>query len=608
MSSSTRKASFALIRGAWESTAGVRPQFFAFVVLFVIAYTLDLMVPWAIGYTLGVFVKSGFTDKAFHDASLGILAYSILRMGNITLHHTARYLQACVAYNAKMNILTRLFGAMMRYPLRWHISTHSGDNLSKLHRAEGAVANVVGTYIWQMIEGLVKVFGAAIAIFALDIYVATLVMTMAVATIGLMVAFNKKLTAKIRLNNKFGNKINRISVDYLVNVVTVKTLGLENQATRYLTDQREEGAKINRKIAKYMELKWAATGVGHGLVIGFGLFIFFLTHKNALGSSEDIQQIYVLLNYLDRIFQAIGSFTGYYGGLVEAATAYEDADEIFDSLESFAQPADRSGHKPEATWRDISIKDLNFSYVQGERGGLRNVEVAIKKGEKIALVGHSGGGKSTFLKVLAGLLHPDSYSISTDEQVGMSIEALTNQCLLIPQEPEIFSESVKYNLTMGDEFDSKELSFFISLCKLDQVMARLPEGLESNLAEKGLNLSVGEKQRVALARGLLRAVGKNALLLDEPTSSLDPKTEKEIFLGLLYHFADKTVLSACHRLNLVPLFDKIILFEQGTILECGTFAELIEKRSHFARAWDDYQSKLGKSEGQTQEIIERPLV
>jgi len=604
MPRSTHKASIALLRGSWEATIDDRIRFFGFIVLFIAAYTLDLAVPWAIGYTLSVFVKNAGTADALQQASYGILMYSALRMGNILLHHTARYLQASVTYNAKMHMLTKLFGAMMKYPLRWHISTHSGDNLSKLYRAEGAVANVVGTYIWQVIEGVVKVFGAAIAIFTVDTTIAIVVVVSAVMTIVIMILFNKKLTEKIRRNNSFGNKINRICVDYLVNVVTVKTLGLENQASRYLVDQRKEGHFIARKIAKYMELKWAIIGLGQLAAIGGGLLIYFYGHAGADGATN-IQEVFVLINYLDRIFQAVGSFTGYYSGIVEAATAYEDADDILTNL-SREDATTSTAPKMDQSWKQINIREMNFSYVVGERAGLQNIDLTVKRGEKIALVGHSGSGKSTFLKVIAGLLSPDGYSISSDTQLSVNIESLMKECLLIPQEPEIFSESVKYNLTMGDEFDSKELQFFVSLCKLDRLMARLPQGVDSNLAEKGLNLSVGEKQRVALARGLLRAVNKSIILLDEPSSSLDPKTEKEIYLGLLYHFADKTIFSACHRLNLVPMFDKIVMFDQGVILEVGSFPELLEKKGYFSRAWEDYQSKL--SGGQPTAVVEEALV
>ena len=124
------------------------------------------------------------------------------------------------------------------------------------------------------------------------------------------------------------------------------------------------------------------------------------------------------------------------------------------------------------------------------------------------------------------------------------------------------------------------------------MVARLPQGLDSELSERAMNLSVGEKQRVACARGLMRARHRDLLLLDEPTSSLDPMTEKQIFYGLLHHFADRTVITACHRLALVPLFNKIVYVRRGRIEEVGTFAELLEKRGAFYLAWKDYEEKV----------------
>ena len=303
-----------------------------------------------------------------------------------------------------------------------------------------------------------------------------------------------------------------------------------------------------------------------------------------------MQEVYVLLAYLEQIFGAIGSFTGFYSGLIESSTAYEDAVKIIENSEALPERA--ANIVVDNSWSSAVIKKLNFSYVPGEKVGLNNVKFEFRRGEKIALVGPSGSGKSTLLKVFGGLLQPDSYLLSTDTQSSVLLEDYIQQCLLIPQEPEIFSENVIYNLTMGEEFDSKEISFFVSLCKLDQVLAKLPLGLYSSLAEKGLNLSVGEKQRVALARGLLRAGGKEVILLDEPTSSLDPKTEKDIFLGILYHFSGRTVFSSCHRLNLIPLFDKIVFMAQSQILEVGSFDELMEARGHFYKAWDDYERNI----------------
>lgn len=599
MSQKKSRPFFELLKGSWEATKDERPRFYGFVVLYILAYTLSLLEPWAIAYTLDAFSQKGLTEEGFKYGMYGIAGYIGLRLLYSFFHHFARYMQNRVSYAARMRTLTRVFDALMHFPLRWHIAHHSGENLSKLQRTAGAVEGIIGNYIWQFIEGTVKVIFAGVALFTLDFWVATNVLVASIVTLFLMIFFNRQLTGRIRKNNTFGNKLNRIVIDYLVNVVTVKTLGVEESAKKHLRDQRAEGLGLSQNISKYMELKWGVTGIGYALVIGSSLAIYF---HGRIGSNEvfEVGPVYVLLNYLDRIFQAIGSFTGYVSGVTEASTAYEDASEILSG--SAMTPERLTDAGVNKNWNTVNIKGLNFSYVPGEHVGLNNVELSFKRGEKIALVGQSGSGKSTLLKVLAGLIEPETYSLGTDVQPSLDIDSFISQCLLIPQEPEIFSESVIYNLTMGEDFESREVSFFISLCKLDVLLGKLPNGWDSSLAEKGLNLSVGEKQRLALARGLLRASKKSVLLLDEPTSSLDPKTEKEIFLGLLYHFSNRTVLSSCHRLNLIPLFDKVVFMSNSSVLEVGTFPELIEKRGYFFRAWDDYERNIKNTSPQAEEL------
>ncbi len=594
---STKQSFVALLKGAWQATIDERPRLFVFCFFFALAYGLDLLVPWTMGYTLGTFVQYGFSPEAMHRGILMLCAYTALRLTYAFFMHFARYVQNRVAYSSRMHTLSEIFDCFMKFPLRWHVEHHSGENLSKLHRSAGAIDLLIGTYVWQIIECSIKVIGAAAAIFALDFQVAFAVLLVSVGTISAMIFFNLKLTRHIRRNNIFWNKINRICVDYLSNIVTVKTLGVEEAAKRHLRGQRAQGLRLSQQISRLMEMKWGSTDVGSALVVGMSLFIYFYNHQQR-NIAFDVAAVYVMLNYLDRIFAAIGSFTGYYSGLIESSIAYEDAIDI--TKHAAAVPDRHSESEFRATWNMVTIRKLNFSYVPGEKIGLNNVEVSFLRGEKIALVGASGSGKSTLLKVFGGLLAPDSYALSTDVEQNITLENFVPTCLLLPQEPEIFSESVIYNLSMGEKFDSERLSFFTTLCKLDTVFEKLPHGLYSNLAEKGLNLSVGEKQRVALARGLLRANEKDILLLDEPTSSLDPKTEKEIFLGLLYHFSNRTVIASCHRLNLIPLFDKIVFMANSQVIEVGSFNELIEKRSHFFRAWDDYERNIkAKSNPQT---------
>ena len=581
-----------LLRACWESTIEERFKFFSFIILFIISNIFELLMPWAIGYTLGIFVKNGFTHEAYQESLYGIGLFVTLRFGNTITHHLARYFQNTVAYTSKMHMLNKVFSAFLSFPLNWHLKSHSGENLSKLHRSSGAVDSMIGTYSWQVVEGVVKILFASTAIIALDKWVALNVFGMGMITIFVMIYFNSKLSNAIRMNNSFANKINRICVDYLFHVVTVKTLSLEDVASKYLLNQNDEGLQNSKKISKFSELKWGTTSSGYGFVIGTSLLIYFYSHKG-LNEAFDIAKVYVLLNYLDKIFQAIGSFTAYYGGIIEASIAYEDASTIFKQRDNL--PTNYTPIKVNSEWKELKFKNINFNYESADFTGLTDFTVNIKKGEKIALVGPSGGGKSTFLKITAGLLIPESYEISTDTQDNLNIFDIGKISLLVPQEPEIFSESLLYNITMGDKVSDTEIQLYIDICKLQPIIDKLPNGIYTNLAENGLNMSVGEKQRAAMTRGLLRAAKKDIILLDEPTSSLDPKTEKEIFYSILSYFSGRTIMTACHRLNLVPLFDKVIYIAKGEVLEVGTFHELINKKGFFFKAWDDYERKVGKN-------------
>lgn len=581
-----------LARASWESTAGTRVRFFCFVSLYVIAYSIDLLVPWAIGWTLGVFVKNGLTQEAFNQSLNGIALYVGLKMAYAASHHFGRYFQGTTAYNSRFKKLEEVFTALITFPLKWHVHHHTGENLSRLHRSVGAIESVVSNYVWQIIDGVMKFFAATLLIFALDAEVAIVVLVMGFVTVMVMILFNARLTRNIRKNNRFYDRLNRTCVDYLSNIITVKTLRLETPAISYLTEQRDEGFRLSRKIWKYQELKWGTIAVGYSLVMGTSLLVYF-NNQRQLGTAFDVAQVYVLLNYLDRIFAAIGSFTGYYGGIIEAATAYDDASTVLNESKQLMEPI-RNGNLPRG-WSTLDLKDVSFSY-GGELQNLKRVSVSIKRGEKVALVGPSGGGKSTLLKAMSGMLAVQEGDAFTDDGGRYTLEDVAQVSLLVPQEPEIFSETVRYNLSFGQEFTEQQMQKAIEICRIDHLLQKLSKSWDSELEEAGLNISVGERQRLALARGILRVPGKDILLLDEPTSSLDPLTEKQIFAGILHQFSDLTVITACHRLALVPLFDKVIYVKDGRVEEVGSFPELRAAGRGFSAAWSDYERTVTSGE------------
>jgi ABC-type multidrug transport system fused ATPase/permease subunit len=170
------------------------------------------------------------------------------------------------------------------------------------------------------------------------------------------------------------------------------------------------------------------------------------------------------------------------------------------------------------------------------------------------------------------------------------LAAVSKCTTLIPQEPEVFADSVLMNITMGIEGSPEKVARALEMARFSDVVARLPKGLESNIAEKGVSLSGGEKQRLALARGIFFAFDSDSeiILLDESTSSVDLTNERVIYEKLLKHFSSELILATTHKFNLLPLFDEIIVMKHGEIVERGTLAELVSRDGVLSTMWSEY--------------------
>ncbi|MDO8260190.1 MAG: ABC transporter ATP-binding protein, partial [Candidatus Magasanikbacteria bacterium] len=222
---------------------------------------------------------------------------------------------------------------------------------------------------------------------------------------------------------------------------------------------------------------------------------------------------------------------------------------------------------------------------------LDDISFNITNGKKIALIGVSGSGKSTVLSLLRGLHHPDSVKVFCDgKRLRKGLKHLEDYCTLIPQEPEIFNNTIEYNITLGVHTDRKQLAEVIKLANLSELIARLEKGLKTNVLEKGVSLSGGEKQRLALARGLLAAKSSQILLLDEPTSSVDVENELKIYQNLFETFKDKVIISAVHSLHLLRNFDYVYMFKESHLIAEGDFNALLED-DNFKVLWESYSQE-----------------
>ena len=207
----------------------------------------------------------------------------------------------------------------------------------------------------------------------------------------------------------------------------------------------------------------------------------------------------------------------------------------------------------DAPWQTLSLRSATLRYGDDARGGLRGVDLELQRGARVALIGPSGGGKSTLLRTLA---------------------------TLIPQEAEVFEASVEENLTFGQPADPAALQSAMHAGVFDEVLERLPDGLQSGLSERGGNLSGGQRQRLALARGALAAEGSSLLLLDEPTSALDPQAEGRVFDRVVAAFPSACIVASVHRPSLLARFDTVVVVEAGRVGDAGPRDAVLARRAH----------------------------
>lgn len=208
------------------------------------------------------------------------------------------------------------------------------------------------------------------------------------------------------------------------------------------------------------------------------------------------------------------------------------------------------------------------------------------------MIWESGSGKSTMASLLKWLYRADSGNLEIDGKNIKNLHTLSNITTLIPQDPEIFENTLLYNITFGIETDMINVEHAVKLARFDSVLGRLPRGLETNIKEKWINLSGGEKQRLALARGLFMGRNRDIIIMDEPTSSVDPVNEIAIYKNIFAEFPDKCIISALHKLHLLPLFDIIYVFRDGEVIESGTFKKLQKSWGMFTDLWKRYTESL----------------
>lgn len=554
--------------------------------LFIFANMADAVQPLVFAYFLNFIQKNGITKENLLNLFLILLLFLASEITFWVFWGPARIIEQKTAFITKKNYKEYLLRGTMALPLSWHTDNHSGNTIDKIEKGTNAIFSF-SEETFMFIQAFVRLFISFGVLIYFSFYASLMVMCTSIFIFYIMFIYDKRLIPGYKIVNQFENKISARVYDVISNITTVIILRIENLVFRTIRKSIDAPFLQFKKNILNNEWKWiwAATLGQLSVILAIGIYLF-----SSLSSGKVILvgSVFILYSYASRVRETFFSFAQLYNNAVKWRSNIANAEEI---SEDFTRIALLENKYLPKNWSTISIKNLSFSYHDDVSADLHldDVNINFRKGEKIAVIGESGGGKTTFLKLLRGLYLPKTIILEIDgKEFAPDFNLISDSISLIPQDPEIFSTTIRENITLGVDYTDKEIKIFTDMASFTDIVIRLPKGLESNIVEKGVNLSGGEKQRLALVRGLLASKDKDIVLLDEPTSSVDFHNELKIYENIFSALPDKTIISSIHRLHLLSLFDNIFFFKDGKIVARGNLTQLKEKSKDFKKLWAKY--------------------
>jgi ATP-binding cassette, subfamily B, heavy metal transporter len=539
------------------------------------------VVDWLTGHASGAGVANGSAIGLAALPAMLIIAYGVGRVLMVLFAQFRDIWFTVVAQHAVRELAIKTFRHLHALSLRFHLERRTGGLSRVIERGVNGVDTIVRMAVLNSIPTAVELLmiSGLVAYYFGWIYVLVVLATVLLYVWFTFVASERRIAIRRDMNDS-DTEAHSKAVDSLLNYETVK----------YFGNEELEAKRFDASIARYVKAAirtYTSLGVlntGQAIIFTIGTVICMLlaardvtrgtlTVGDFVMINAILMQLYVPLNFMGMVYREIKQ------GLIDIET-------MFALLHEPAEIVDRSGAKTLRVRKgEIKFENVSFAY-DPERPILKNVSFEVPAGKMVAIVGPSGAGKSTISRILFRFYEISRGKVLID---GENIRDVTQASLraaigMVPQDTVLFNDTIEYNIRYGKpDASSAEVRQAARLAQIHEFIVTLPQGYDSLVGERGLKLSGGEKQRVAIARTVLKS--PPILMLDEATSALDSHTEKEIQNALERVAENRTSLVIAHRLSTVVHADNIIVLDHGEVVEHGTHLELLAKGGLYASLW-----------------------
>jgi len=575
-------------RNDWDTIRSLLPYLWQFrgrigiaLAFLMLAKLANIGVPVALKHIVDALDRGSGQAMAVGLPLALLVGYGLLRLSTNLFNELRNAVFARASQRSIREIALKVFRHLHALTLRFHLDRQTGGLSRDLERGTRSISQLLHYLVFSILPTF---FEVAVVIGILLVNYDPSFALITLATVVLYVVYTVLVTnwrTKFRVwMNRADSSANSRAIDSLINYETVKYFGNEEHEARHYDERLQEWERASVK----SQTSLALLNIGQGVIIASGLtLLLVLAGKGVVAGTMTLGdfvmvnafliQLYIPLNFLGSIFR-------------EVKHCLTDVERMFNLLDESPEITERPG-APALNVGDgsVAFEHVDFGY-RSERKVLHDVSFLVRPGSKVAVVGTSGAGKSTLARLLFRFYDVNGGRIAINGQDirDVTLDSLRAAIGIVPQDTVLFNDTVYYNILYGRPAATREeVVEAARLAHIHDFVMSLPDGYETVVGERGLKLSGGEKQRVAIARTVLKR--PKILIFDEATSALDSRSEQSILAALAEVAADHTTLAIAHRLSTVVDSDEIIVLEHGRVVERGAHHDLVRRGGVYAHMW-----------------------